>query len=331
MNLRTPIILLVMVTLCTAASIWSLSAGAIQIPASEIINTLFGLEGPKQEYIINRSRLPRTLLALITGGALALSGAIIQALLRNPLASPKIIGINSGAALAVLLGALIVPDITLRWLPFFAVFGAISVATFIFLLAEFRPISPARLALIGIAVGFSCDAGVDYILVTASSYEFSAPLVWLTGSLWARGWSHLDAVWPALILLSALCLLLSFRLDLIRLGAAQATGLGMNVRLERLILLGLATLLAALSVSVVGVMGFVGLMSPHIARKLVGGTHRGLLPVAMLTGMLLVVLADAVGRSVMPPVEISAGILTALFGAPFFIFILLSSRSGEKT
>lgn len=331
MNLRTPIILLVMITVCTAASIWSLSAGAIQIPASEIINTLFGLEGPKQEYIINRSRLPRTLLALITGGALALSGAIIQALLRNPLASPKIIGINSGAALAVLLGALVVPDITLRWLPFFAAFGAISVAIFIFLLAEFHPISPARLALIGIAVGFSCDAGVDYILVTAPSYEFSAPLVWLTGSLWARGWSHLNAVWPALILLSALCLLLSFRLDLIRLGAAQATGLGMNVRLERLILLGLATLLAALSVSVVGVMGFVGLMSPHIARRLVGGTHRGLLPVAMLTGMLLVVLADAVGRSVMPPIEISAGILTALFGAPFFIFILLSSRSEEKT
>ena len=331
MSLRFGITLTALTLLCILASVWSISAGAVQISTAEIINTLFNLDGPKQEYIINRSRLPRTLLALVTGGALALSGAIIQALLRNPLASPKIIGINSGAALAVLLGTLFFPDIALRWLPVIAAIGAIAVAVFIFALAELRPISPARLALVGIAVGFTCDAGVDYILVTASTYEFSAPLVWLTGSLWARGWSHLNAVWPALIALSALCLLLSFRLDLIRLGAAQATGLGMNVRLERLILLGLATLLAALSVSVVGVLGFVGLMSPHIARKLVGGVHRGMLPVAMLTGMLLVVLADATGRVILPPIEVSAGILTAIFGSPFFIFILLTSRSEDET
>ena len=331
MNKRSVLTILLLVILCVISTVWSLSAGAIAIPASEIINSLFGLEGPKQDYIINRSRLPRTLLALVTGGALALSGAIIQALLRNPLASPKIIGINSGAALAVLLSALFLPELALHWLPLIAAIGAIAVAIFIFGLAELRPISPARLALIGIAVGFTCDAGVDYILVTASTYEFSAPLVWLTGSLWARGWTHLNAVWPALVVLSVACLVFSYRLDLIRLGAAQATGLGMNVRIERLVLLGLATLLAALSVSVVGVVGFVGLMAPHIARKLVGGVHHNLLPVAMLTGMLLVVLADATGRVLLPPIEVSAGILTAMFGAPFFIFIMLTSRPEAKS
>ena len=310
------------------ALLWCMSAGAVRIPAEVIVNTILDLDGPQQDFIINRSRLPRSLLALITGASLALSGAIIQALLRNPLASPKIIGINSGAALAVLLSALLVPGLALTWLPAIAAIGGTLAAAFVFALAELRPVSPARLALVGIAVGFTCDAGVDFVLVTADTYAISAPLVWLTGSLWSRGWQHLSAVWPGLLLLSAMVMVMSYRLDLIRLGTAQATGLGMNVRAERLILLTLATLLAAISVSVVGALGFVGLMAPDIARTLVGGGHRGLLPVTMLTGALLVVLADGAGRAILPPVEVSAGILTAMFGAPFFIFILLTSRTG---
>ena len=326
MNLRLSVTLAALFVLTLLASIWSLGAGAILISPQVILNTLFDLEGPHQDYIINRSRLPRTLLALVTGGALALSGAIIQALLRNPLASPKIIGINSGAALAVLITAMTAPDLALKYLPFIAGLGGVIAAGFVYALAELRPVSPARLALVGIAVGFTGDAGVAFIMVTADIYDISAPLVWLTGSLWSRGWPHLGAVWHVLLVLSVLCITLSYRIDLIRLGAAQATGLGMNVRFERLVLLVLATMLAALSVSVVGVLGFVGLMAPHIARKLVGGRHRALMPVAMLTGSALVVLADAVGRAILPPIEVSAGILTALFGAPFFIFILLTSH-----
>lgn len=310
--------------------LWSLSAGAVAIPAGVIVNTLLDLDGPQQDFIINRSRLPRSLLALITGGSLALSGAIIQALLRNALASPKIIGINSGAALAVLLAAMFAPGLALGWLPLVAATGGILAAAFVYMLAELRPVSPARLALVGIAVGMTCDAGVDFILVTADTYDISAPLVWLTGSLWSRGWQHLNAVWPILTCLAGLCMILSFRLDLIRLGATQATGLGMNVRLERLGLLTLSTLLAAVSVSVVGVLGFVGLMAPHIARGLIGGTHRQLLPVAMLVGAVLVMLADAAGRALLPPIEVSAGILTAMLGAPFFIFLLLTSKTKAK-
>ena len=313
------------------AMIASLAAGPVAISAPVIVNTLFDLDGPQQEFIINRSRLPRTLLAVTTGAALALSGAIIQAILRNPLASPKIIGINSGAALAVMLGAMFAPGLALASLPALAAAGGIAAAAVIYVLAELRPISTARLALVGIAVGFAADAGVDFVLVTADTYDISAPLVWLTGSLWSRGWAHLDAVAPLLIPLAALCLILSYRLDIIRLGAAQATGLGMHVRGERLLLLGLATLLASISVSVVGVLGFVGLMAPHIARMLVGGRHRVLLPVAMLTGALLVVIADAAGRALFPPIEISAGILTAMFGAPFFVYLLLTRQIEAQT
>jgi iron complex transport system permease protein len=310
--------------------LWSLSAGAVRIPIATIINTLFDLDGPKQGFIINNSRLPRSLLALCTGGSLALSGAIVQALLRNPLASPKIIGINSGAALGVLLTFILAPTLDLNWLPVVAACGGILAAVAIFTVAEFAPVSPARLALVGIAIGMTCDAAVDFILATSELYEVSAPLVWMTGSLWSRGWAHLNAVWPLLVGLSAITLMYSYRLDLIRLGAAQATSLGLNVRRERLVLLVLATLLAAISVSVVGVLGFVGLMAPHIARQMVGGTHRGLLPVAMLVGAILVMVADAAGRALFAPLEVSAGILTAMLGAPFFIFLLLSNTSEAR-
>ncbi len=312
-----------------SAFLWSLSAGAVAIPVEVIVNTLFDLDGPQQSYIINRSRLPRSLLAMMTGGALGLSGAIVQAVLRNPLASPKIIGINSGAALAVMLAAMFAPGLALVWLPFIAGIGGVVAAGIVYALAELRTVSPARLALVGIAVGFTADAGIDFVLVTAEAYDISAPLVWLTGSLWGRSWHHLSAVWAPLTLLTALCLLMAYRLNLLRLGEHQATGLGMNVRLERLALLGLATFLAAFSVSVVGVVGFVGLMAPHIARRLVGGDHRALLPASMLTGALLLLAADAAGRALAPPIEVSAGILTAMFGAPFFIFILLTSRNED--
>ncbi|MEM6634313.1 MAG: iron ABC transporter permease [Pseudomonadota bacterium] len=315
---------LVLLTGLIAAMLVSLAVGAVAIPLSVIVNTLLDLDGPQQDFIINRSRLPRTLLAVVTGASLAMSGAIIQALLRNPLASPKIIGINSGAALAVLLSVVLAGGVPLGFLPAVAALGGVAAAAIIYILAEVRPVSPARLALVGIAVGFTADAGVDFILVTADTYDISAPLVWLTGSLWSRGWSHLGAVAPLLICLMGVCLLLSYRLDIIRLGSAQATGLGMHVRRARLVLLTLATLLAAVSVSVVGVLGFVGLMAPHIARLLVGGAHRTLLPVALLVGALLVVIADAAGRALVPGIEISAGILTAIFGAPFFVFLLLT-------
>lgn len=320
----------VLISCVCITTVWSLSAGAVAIPWSVIANTLFDLDGPKQDYIILRSRLPRTLLALLTGASLALSGAIVQALLRNPLASPKIIGINSGAALGVCLMVLLLPGVSQRYLPVAAVVGGILAAAIIYVGAELRGASPTRLVLVGIAVGFICDAGVDFILVTTADAQFSAPLIWLTGSLWARGWGHLALIWPWLLICMGIALGLFYRLDLLRLGTLTASGLGVNVRMSRLLLIVLAVLLAALSVSVVGVLGFVGLMAPHIARTLLGGGHARLLPCAMLVGMLLVVLADAAGRALAPPIEISAGILTAIFGAPFFVMIMIGAERNER-
>jgi iron complex transport system permease protein len=327
--MRAPVTILTLFLAVIGVSVWSLSVGAVAVPWHVVVNTLFDLQGPKQEFIILQSRLPRVVLALITGGALAMSGVIIQALFRNPLASPKIIGINSGAALGVCLTVLIFPDHGLQWLPVAAVLGGLLAASVVVLGAELRRVSVGRLALIGIAVGFLCDAGVDFILASSADAQFSAPLIWLTGSLWARGWAHLNLVWPWLLPLSILAFVLSYRLDLIRLGDASALTLGVPVGILRVALMGLAVLLAALSVCVVGVLGFVGLMAPHIARGLVGGTHVKLMPCSVLIGMGLVVLADALGRAIAPPIEVSAGIVTALLGAPFFIFIMI--RSGRNS
>lgn len=326
---RGLIVLAVLAALTVAVAIWSLTVGAVAIRLDVIVNTLFDLEGEKQTYIIMKSRLPRMVLALLAGGALALSGAIIQAVIRNPLASPNIIGVNAGAALFALGTVLFFPSLPPEVMPLAACVGGALAAGFVLLVAHFRRLSAIHLALVGVAVGFVFEAGVDYLLVVSSDSEASSPMIWLTGSLWGRTWAHVGASWLPLLVLSVAGLLLSYRLDLIALGEGTATGLGLNVPRQRLLMLGVATLLASVAVAVVGVMGFVGLMAPHIARRLVGGAHRLMLPVAMLTGMFLVALADGVGRAVAPPIEVSAGILTALIGAPFFIYIMLTSASEQ--
>lgn len=318
-----------LIVLTVLAAIWSISVGAVQVPVDVIINTLFNLDGDQQRYIILRSRLPRVVLALLCGGALALSGAIIQAVIRNPLASPGIIGINSGAALFAVLLVSLRPDLPPVWMPVAACMGGLSAAGIVMLVAHFRTLSPAHLALIGVAVGLVFEAGVDYLLVTSSDAERSAPLIWLTGSLWGRSWDQVSISLAPLLGFAALAMALTYRLDLLSLGDASATGLGVRVPALRLVLLAVATALASVSVAVVGVMGFIGLMAPHIARRMVGGSHRWLLPTSMLTGMLLVSLADGIGRAIAPPIEVSAGILAALLGAPFFVYIMLTTASEQ--
>lgn len=326
---RNTVALVALVLLTVCACLWSLGVGAVAIPVDIIVNTVFHLPGEQQTYIIMRSRLPRILMALLAGGALGLSGAIIQAVVRNPLASPNIIGINSGAALFALGLVLFLPDVPETFVPLAACLGGVVAASFIIIVAHRRRLSAIHLALIGVAVGFVFESGVDYLLVVSTDRETSAAMMWLTGSLVGRTWNHVLISWLPLVALALSALMISYRLDLIALGEETATGLGLNVPRQRILLLLVATFLASVAVAFVGVMGFIGLMAPHIARRLVGGSHRMLLPVSMLVGMLLVVLADGIGRAVAPPLEISAGIITALIGAPFFIYIMLTTASEQ--
>ncbi|WP_068088174.1 FecCD family ABC transporter permease [Polycladidibacter stylochi] len=319
------VIYLILLSALVLSCIWGLKIGAIAISPQVLANTLFNLDGPQQKYILLTSRAPRIVLALLTGGALAIAGSLIQAVIRNPLASPKVVGINSGAAFATCLMIALFPTMTLTNIPVVATLGGALAATIVLLGAHWRGLSPVRLALVGVAVGMLFDSGVDFYLVANTSPEKAAPMMWLTGSLWSRTWSHVEAVWLPIVLLSGLAFSLSYQLDILRLGDETAIGLGQRPALMRFIALLTATVLASISVGVVGVLGFVGLMAPHMATRLVGGQTRHMLPCAMLVGMLLVVLADCVGRALAPPIEVSAGVLTALFGAPFFIVLMLKS------
>jgi len=274
-----------------------------------------------RDFVLWDYRLPRILIAVLAGAGLGLAGALIQGVIRNPLAAPDIIGITQGAGLAATAMLVIWPDLSFGWLIPGAAVGGLLASLLVWKLAWRHRGEPARLALIGIAMGAWLAALTDWLLVS-HPLEINAALVWLTGSLWGRGWEHVWLLLPVLLLLIPLALQLAYRLDLLALGDEAAEGLGAGVLRTRQLTLLVAVLLSAVSVAVCGTLSFVGLVAPHLARLLVGADHRRLLPVAAGLGALLVLVADTLARTLAPPLELPAGVLTALIGAPYFLFLL---------
>lgn len=275
--------------------------------------------------IVGELRLSRVLLAILAGAGLGLSGALTQAVVRNPLASPDLIGVTAGAGLAATALMLIWPGIAFSWLIPAAIIGALLAVLLILALAGRGALNPSRLVLVGVALSSWLAALTDWLLVSHPQ-KINAALVWLTGSLWGRGWDHVWVLLPWLLVLVPLALMLSLRLDLLALGDEAAEGLGANVQRSRLLALLLAVAMAAVSVAVCGAISFVGLVAPHLARMLVGGAHHRLLPVAAMVGALLVLVADIAARTLLAPIELPAGVLTALIGAPYFLFLLTRYR-----
>lgn len=274
-----------------------------------------------RDFVLWDYRMPRILIALLAGAGLGLAGALIQGVIRNPLAAPDIIGITQGAGLAATAMLVVWPDLPFIWLIPGGAAGGLLAALLVWKLAWRHRAEPARLALIGIAMGAWLAAVTDWLLVS-HPLEINAALVWLTGSLWGRGWEHVWLLLPVLLLLIPLALQLAYRLNLLALGDEAAEGLGAGVLRTRQLTLLVAVLLSAVSVAVCGTLSFVGLVAPHLARLLVGEDHRRLLVVAAGIGALLVLLADMLARTVAPPLELPAGVLTALIGAPYFLFLL---------
>lgn len=268
-------------------------------------------------------RLPRAILAVFIGAALALSGTIIQGLIHNPLASPDILSINHGASLAAVLLLSVVPGVSVWMLPLAACLGATGAFLVLLLIAGKRA-GPLQTALIGVALSAFYAAVTDYLMLTRTP-EINTAVLWLTGSLWGRSWTFVDIAVPLLALLMPVALLYSKTFDLLTLGDAKAVTLGVHLRRERLLLLSVAVLLAAVAVAVAGPISFLGLVAPHLARKLIGGRHLFLLPAAMLTGALILQVSDIAVRSIDPPLELPAGIFTALIGAPYFFYLLRRS------
>jgi len=271
--------------------------------------------------VLGDLRLSRVTLALLAGAGLGLAGALTQGVVRNPLASPDLIGVTAGAGLAASSLLLLFPDLPTFWLMPAAIVGAAGALAVILWLMRGHQLDPARLVLVGIALGAWLNAITDWLLV-ANPQQVNAALVWLTGSLWGRGWQEALLLLPWLLVLVPASLLLALRLDLLALGDEAAEGLGAAVARSRLLALLLAVALAAVSVAVCGAISFVGLMAPHLARLLVGGAHHRMLPATAMIGALLVLLADIAARALFAPIELPAGVLTSLLGAPYFLFLL---------
>ena len=274
----------------------------------------------EHNYEIWENRLPRAILAIYIGAALALSGTIIQGIIHNPLASPDILGINHGAGLTAILTLTIMSGIPLWALPVAACAGA--VAAFLILLAiTRRHTGPLQMALIGVALSALYAALSVYLLLTWPQ-NINLALIWLTGSLWNRSWNFVAVAVPLLTVLLPLAFLANKTFDLLTLGDPKAATLGVNIRRQRILLLALAVVLAAVAVATAGPITFLGLVAPHLARRLVGGRHIVLLPAAILTGALILQISDIAVRSIKPPLELPAGIFTALIGAPYFFYLL---------
>ena len=294
--------------------------GSVEIPPAEIYHTLIGNEQSIHGQILNNVRLPRMIVAALVGINLSLSGAILQAVMKNPLADPHIIGISSGAGLAGIAVMLLFPESSWAIAPV-SFLGAMAAAMLIYVLAWKNGIRPIRIILAGVAVSSFLGAGISSLMILNSDKVHGA-LMWMVGGLSARSWNHVEIILPYAVIGVALALIGSNYLNVLSLGDEVAKSLGVKVEAVRLIFTALAALLAASAVSVVGLLGFVGLIVPHAARLMVGSDYRILLPSAALLGIATVTISDTFARTIFAPIELPVGIVMAVAGAPFFLFLL---------
>jgi iron complex transport system permease protein len=274
-------------------------------------------------FVVNILRLPRMLVAASVGLALGVAGAIMQGITRNPLAEPGIIGISAGASLAAVTLIVVVRAAPASAVPLAAFAGAALAALLIYLLAWRKGDSPVRLVLVGIGLASVTGALTTLIMTFGDIYNVQRAMIWLTGSVYGRSWAEFWALAPWLIIFIPTAFLLARDLNALNLGEEVANGLGSQVALKRGLLLLTVVALAGASVAAAGAIGFVGLVAPHLARRLVGPLHEGVLPVSGVLGAFIVVAADLVGRTLLAPIELPCGLVTAAIGAPFFIYLLI--------
>jgi iron complex transport system permease protein len=326
---RVPLVLLAATLATLAVMVINIGVGEYPIPPLDVIKTVLHLPTENFDdfnFIVNTLRLPRMLVAALVGLALGISGAIMQGLTRNPLASPDILGISAGAGLVAVTLIVVVQDVPGGVIPLAAFGGALLVAVLIYLLAWRGGDSPLRLILVGIGLGAVTGALTSLMITFGDIYDVQRALIWLTGSVYARSWDEVWSLLPWVIIFAPLAFLLARDLNTLNLGEEVARGLGTRVAWQRGLLMLTAVALAGATVAAAGAIGFVGLMAPHIGRRLVGPDHIGLLPTAGLLGALTVVAADLVGRTIFAPIELPCGLITAVVGAPFFIFLLWQQR-----
>ncbi|WP_312114272.1 FecCD family ABC transporter permease [Brevibacillus reuszeri] len=314
----------------------SVTNGTFDMSVLEVVKTLLRIDPvPDHDLVVFDFRLPRIVLGALIGFGLGIAGAVIQGVTRNGLADPAILGINAGAGLSVVLFMLIFQGQmnTTGWLavmamPMFGLVGGLMATTLIYLFAkQHGRLDPQRLILVGIAISSGFGALTIYVSLKMNPQDFEMAVVWLAGSIYSANWKFVVTMLPWIIILAPILIWRAPILDLFQLEEDSTKSLGVEVEREKKALLVGSIGLVAASVAVSGSIGFVGLIAPHMARRLVGLKHRHILPVSGVIGTAMVVAGDLIGKTIFAPAQLAAGIVISIIGVPYFIYLLMRSRT----
>ncbi|MGM0902695.1 MAG: FecCD family ABC transporter permease [Bacillota bacterium] len=324
---------LVLLAIATILFVLSAGLGEMKISPLSVVQVIFGGGTDMERLVVQSFRVPRIIVALMVGIGLAVAGGLLQGMIRNPLASPDILGITGGAAVAVVGFLAIFSDednallVSIKWMPVAAFIGAAVVALLVYILAWKNGVSPIRLVLIGIGISTLMQALTTLLMILGPIYRASQANIWITGTVHGSSWNEVKILVPLILVLVFCAFIMARTVNIQELGDEIATGVGGRVQRQRFILLMISTALIGSSVAFAGGIGFVGLMAPHMARRLVGSAFGAMLPVSALIGGILVMLADLIGRTLFSPLEVPAGVFTAAIGAPYFIYLLFKTRN----
>lgn len=324
--LRVGLLWLVLAVAIVVLSIAAINIGSVQFSVSEIIASLLSKEAELSDAqkvtrtIVLNLRLPRVVLAILVGACLSASGALLQAVMRNPLADPGSIGVSAGAGTAAITVLLIFPNMTTS-LPVFAFIGAALACVLIYALAWKDGVSPVRIILAGVAIN-SVLGAYNSLLQLMNSDNLTGVLAFINGSLAGMSWTHVGTILSYSVIGLLLSLMCIRHANALQLGDEMARNLGVRVNGARIALSAVSAFLAAATVSVVGMISFVGLVVPHISRMLVGSDYKVMLPTSILLGSTTLLVADTIGRTIVPGMEIPVGIVMSVCGGPFFLYML---------
>lgn len=328
-KIRTGTVFTLLILLLLTGIWLEINAGYRKISLEEMWEIFRGSGGKSVRYTLLNLRLPRVFTSLLVGIGLAVSGCVIQGVSKNEMAEPGILGINAGAGLFVAAFFVFVPQSSVSLtilLPILAFAGSMAVAAVDYRLALTKQgISPRRLLLMGVAVSTAVSSVTTILMLRLPDSDYAFVQNWLSGSIWGANWPNVRLLFFCLLILGAFIFYKSRTLNVLSLGYQTATGLGAEVSGQSLLLLGAAIAMSSLCCAVGGGLSFVGLVCPHLARRLVGPNYRILVPATVLTGSVLMTYADMISRTLLSPNEIPVGIVAAVIGAPYFLYLLIKT------
>lgn len=324
---KTLLFSLIALALTAAVAVISLGMGEMNIKPLDVVKALLGTGSEQDALIVQQFRMPRVLIAILVGASLAAAGAIMQGIIRNPLASPDIIGVAGGASVTAVGYLLLFSTASIKWLPPAAFLGAMLTTVLLYALAWKNGVTPLRLVLIGVGIKIAAGAVVTLLIMFSPFMLQNKAMLWLTGSIYGVDWNDVLMILPWTIILILVAAGLARRVNVQQLGDDVATSLGSLLQWDRFFLLMICAALTGTAVSVGGDISFVALLAPHIAKQLVGPSFGGVLPLSACIGALILLIADLIARMAFSPIDVPVGVFTSAVGAPFFIYLLYKNRN----